>query len=70
MSITSFNDWKLIGTKTSQKVEADDRVGETVKVGQTLSLKLIILSLKYLKKLSQRASEASGKDLTEGFATD
>ncbi len=47
-------------------------IGETVKVkmGQTLSLKLVILSLKYLKKLSQRATEATGKVLTEGFVTD
>ncbi len=47
-------------------------IGETVKVkmGQTLSLKLVILSLKYLKKLSQRATEATGTVLTEGCVTD
>ncbi len=72
LSITSFNFWRLIGSKASKKAEADDKIGETVKVkvGQTLSLKLVILTLKYLKKLSQRASEATGKVLTEGFVTD
>ena len=58
-----------MGSKASKNAEEDDMIGEMVKVkvGQTPSLKLVILSLKYLKKLSQRASEATGKVLTEGL---
>lgn len=60
-----------MGSKASKNAEEDDMIGEMVKVkvGQTPSLKLVILSLKYLKKLSQRASEATGKVLTEGLVT-
>lgn len=60
-----------MGSKASRNADEDDMIGEMVKVrvGQTPSLKLVILSLKYLKKLSQRASEATGKVLTEGLVT-
>ncbi len=70
LTIVSLSRCREIGSKAFQEAECNNGIEGSVWEGLMVDLKLEILSIKNLKKLSHRASEAVRIVLTRGFTTE